>query len=108
MYDDFNSIEVNSMQKKEFLEKILEKLADSWSLWKAILVLLKNDELDEETVNNLVDVMEESLAKVEDLQAKKKIMKGIEAMKKMRQIEMDEKIKDNSRLEDLDNLIDSI
>lgn len=96
------------MQQKVLLEKILEKIADSWPLWQAILVLLKNDELDEETINNLIAVMEDSLAKAEDIQAKRKIEKGIEAMKKMRQIEMDEKIKDNNRLEDLDNLIDSI
>ena len=96
------------MEKKEMLEKMFEKLADSWALWKAILVLLRNDELDDETIDNLIGVMETELAKVDDIQSKRKIMKGIEAMKRMKQKEFDEKCEDERRLADLDSLIENI
>jgi hypothetical protein len=38
-------------------------------------VLLRNDELDDQTIDNLIGVMEDSLNKVEDLQSRRKIQK---------------------------------
>ena len=96
------------MGKRNFLEKILEELKDSWELWNALLVLLRNDELDDQTIDNLIGVMEDSLNKVEDLQSRRKIQKWIDAMKRMRDREMQDKAEDALRLADLDGLIESI
>jgi len=96
------------MGKRNFLEKMLEELKDSWELWNALLVLLRNDELDDQTIDNLIGVMEDSLNKVEDLQSRRKIQKWIDAMKRMRDREMQDKAEDALRLADLDGLIESI
>ena len=96
------------MGKRNFLEKMLEELKDSWELWNALLVLLRNDELDDQTIDNLIGVIEDSLNKVEDLQSRRKIQKWIDAMKRMRDREMHDKAEDALRLADLDGLIENI
>ena len=63
------------MSKKEFLINILEYIGESWELGNALLILLKNDELNDEMMTKLIDIMEDSLKTVEDEQSRERIRK---------------------------------
>ena len=66
-----------NMSKKEFLVKVLERIGDSWKLGNALLILLKNDELNDEQTSKLVSIMEDSLKSVEENKMIKRIWKRI-------------------------------
>ncbi len=64
-----------NMSKKEFLIRVLEHIGDSWKLGNALLILLKNDELNDEQMSKLIGIMEDSLKSVEDEQDRERIRK---------------------------------
>lgn len=93
------------MSKKEFLINILEYIGESWELGHALLILLKNDELNDEMMSKLIDIMEDSLKTVEDEQAREKIRKWIQLLKDREQHEQMETDKEITSIEDLlDNM----
>lgn len=96
------------MNKKNLLKKIFGKLADSWALWQAILLLLENEDLDDATIDNLINVMEAELVKVENIQSKRKMKKGIESLKRLKQDEFNKTKQDEHRLDELNTLIENI
>ena len=93
------------MTKKEFLEKILEPFEDTWPLWKALLILLKNDELEWSSIDSLVQIMEESMKSVESDLDKERIQRWIDLLK--RREELDNK-KNESDLSELESMLDTI
>ena len=90
------------MSKKEFLIKVLEHIWDSWEIGKALLVLLKNDELNDEVMTKLINIMEDSLKTVENEQSRKKIEKWIQLLKER---ELKVKMEDEDELLELDKLL---
>lgn len=94
------------MTKKDYLIKVLEKIWDARPLWQALLVLWKNWELDDNTIDSLIWFMEEELEKTQDEVKKIKIREWIAHMKKMKEMEAKEKMENNMRLSEIEDLID--
>ena len=94
-----------NMSKKEFLVKVLERIGDSWKLGNALLILLKNDELNDEQISKLVSIMEDSLKSVEDEQDRERIRKWIQLLKDREQNDQKNMEKD---LQAIENLLDDI
>ncbi len=69
------------MGNKEFLIKVLEAIGEDRELWHAILVLLKEDELDWDVIDKISKIMVESIDTVENKQVKEKILKGVKLLK---------------------------
>ncbi len=93
------------MSKKEFLVKVLEYIGDSWELGNALLILLKNDELNDEMMTKLINILDDSLKTVENEQTKEKIKKWIQLLKDREQCEQKNMEKD---LQVIENLLDNI
>lgn len=92
------------MTKKDYLLKVLEKIWDARPLWKALLVLWKNWELDDGTINSLIWFMEEELEKTKDEVKKAKIKEWIVYMKEMKEMEAKEKAENDTRLSEIEDL----
>ena len=94
------------MTKKDYLIKVLEKIWDARPLGKILLVLWKNWELDDDIIDSLIWFMEEELTKTKDKVKKAKIREWIEYMKKMKEMEAKENAENESRLLELEELLD--
>lgn len=94
------------MTKKDYLIKVLEKIWGDRPLWKVLLVLWKDWELDDSTIDSIVSFMEEELQKTKDITKKKKIREWIEYMKRMKEMEEKEKLENEQRLSEIEDLID--
>lgn len=94
------------MTKKDYLIKVLENLWDNRPLWKVLLVLWKNWELDDNIIDSLIWFMEEELEKTKDEVKKAKIREWIAHMKKMKEMEEEEKKENSIRLSEIEDLID--
>ena len=94
------------MTKKDYLIKVLEKIWEDRPLWKVLLVLWKNWELDDNIIDSLIWFMEEELEKTKDEVKKTKIKEWIAYMKKMKEMEAKEKMENNARLSEIEDLID--
>lgn len=92
------------MTKWDYLIKVLEKIWDARPLWEILLVLWKNWELNNDQIDWLISFMEEELAKTKDIEAKKKIQRWIDAMKRMKELEAKEQMENNERLSEIESL----
>jgi len=92
------------MTKWDYLIKVLEKIWDARPLWEILLVLWKNWELNNDQIDWLISFMEEELAKTKDIEAKKKIQRWIDAMKRMKDLEAKEQMENNERLSEIESL----
>ncbi len=94
-----------NMSKKEFLIKVLEYIWDSWELGNALLILLKNDELNDEMMTKLINIMDESLKTVEDEQAREKIRRWIQLLKDR---EENDQMETDKEITSIENLLDNM
>ena len=92
------------MNKKDFVLNVLEKIWDAWPLWKILLVLWKNWELDNDQIDGLVSFMKEELKKTKDIVAKEKIQRWIDAMNRLKDLEAKEQMKNDERLSEIESL----
>lgn len=92
------------MTKCDYLIKVLEKIWDARPLWKILLILWKNWELNNDQIDWLILFMEEELKKTKDIEAKKKIQKWIDDMKRMKDLEVKEQMENNERLSEIESL----
>ena len=66
-----------------------------------LLILLKNDELNDEQMSKLIGIMEDSLKSVEDEQDRERIRKWIQLLKDREQDDQKNMEKDLQVIEDL-------
>lgn len=93
------------MWNKEFLIKILEAVGEERELWNAILVLLKEDELDWDAIDKISKIMVESIAAVENKQIKEKILRWVKLLKAREKADNE---KNEKAVKELEDMIDSI
>lgn len=96
------------MSKKDFILNILEKIWDARPLWKILLVLWKNWELDDKMIDGLVVIMWDALKNTKDLQQKHKIEKWIKALNKLKEKEKQWLLEDEKRLSEIEDIIQNI
>jgi hypothetical protein len=93
------------MWNKEFLVKILEAVGDERELWHAILVLLKEDELDSNAIDEISKIMISSISTIKNKHIKDRILKWVELLKAR---EKAANLKDEKAVQELEDIIDSI
>lgn len=92
------------MDKKDLLLNILEKIWDARPLWKILLVLWKNWELDDDIIDGLVSFLEEELWKTKDEQKKKMIEKWLNALKRLKEQEQQQQSENEKRLQEIEDM----
>ena len=88
------------IDKQEILT-ILDYLAPSWPFAKGIKVLLNRGKLDDTKINQLLAIFKNAIKKETDREIKEKFQNSINSIKKIKNLEKSESIKDNENIEKL-------
>ncbi|MCX6824179.1 MAG: hypothetical protein NT085_03555 [candidate division SR1 bacterium] len=88
-------------QKKQLLIKVLKKLQPYRNLAEGILALVESSYVDEKTIDGIVHILAISIKNVKDTGDKKKMMKGLDVMKKIKTLEDQEHRKDEESAESI-------
>lgn len=95
------------MDKKEYLEKILTQLEPIRDLAKWLKILVNEWNLWDNVLDVLINAVQWAIDTVKSDLEKQKLQKWLDAMKKMRQMEIESKTEDEKDLAELDRIIDS-
>lgn len=96
------------MDKKEYLIKILTRLESVWDLAKWLKLLVENWNFDNDMLETLINSVQQAVNKTKNSLEKQKLQKWLDAMKWMREMEEESKIRDEKDLEDLDRILENI
>ncbi len=95
------------MDKKEYLLKILTQLEPIRDLAKGLKILVDMGNLDNNTLDVLINAVQWAVSTAKSELDKKKLQKGLNALNKMKQMEEESKMQYEKDLAELDTLIDS-
>ncbi len=90
--------------KKQLLIKVLTKLIPYRKLAEGILALIQNGDVDEETVDGILQIMSWSIKNIKKSKEKSAMIKWIDIIKKIQEMENKEKEKEW----DIEALLDQI
>ena len=96
------------MDKKEYLIKILTHLEPVWDLAKWLKILVENWNFDNDMLETLINSVQQAVNNAKNSLEKQKLQKWLDAMKRMRELEEESKIRDEKDLEDLDRILENI
>lgn len=96
------------MSKKEYISKILEAVSEYWPLAKGLKILLEGNTLNEWAIDTLADIFSRAIDQVADKETKEKLQKSKEVLEKLKQIENQQHLSDQTSLNELDAMISSI
>lgn len=95
------------MDKKEYLKKILVQLEPIRDLAKWLNILVDQWDLWDDVLDVLINAVQWAISTTKSELDKKKLQKWLEALEKMKQMEVESKLQDEKDLAELDSLIDS-
>lgn len=96
------------MDKKEYLLKILTQLEPVWNLAKWLKILVEQWKFDNNMLDTLIDAVQWAVNSANTDLAKQKLQKWLDAMKKMKEMEMESRMQDEKDLKELDRMLDDI
>lgn len=91
-------------QKKELVIRVLEKLQWHRDMSQDLLVIVKSSYCSDEILDSLMNIVNKAINTVKESDNKLLLEKSLKQIKKIQQMEENEKISD----EDLDTLLDAI
>ena len=97
-----------TMNKKEYILTLLNALLDTWPLAKGLKILVESGNLDDKTIDALVDIFKEVIKTVSDKSKKAKLQKGLDFLQKVKEAEMKAKEEDHKDLANLDKMLEGI
>lgn len=83
------------MTKKEYLQKLLEKLSEEWDFAKWLIIFLWNDKFDNFIIDKLYDYFSEKLKNIHDEKLKNRFSTTINVLNKMKNLEENDKISED-------------
>lgn len=89
------------MNKREYLVRLLETIKDVWDPAEGFLIVLKAWGFDDDIVDTLIRIIEESIKETKDTLEKKKLEWSIVVLEKLRSMEESSNQKDNDDCEEL-------
>lgn len=103
---NFIHFELELMEKKEYLVKILGSLESVRDLAPGLKIVVEHGALWDDVLNMLIWVVESGIHSAHSEVAKIKMKKWLDALVKVRQIEKQSSLKDEKELAQLDSLMD--
>lgn len=94
------------MDKKEYLQKILTQLEPIRDLAKWLRILVEEWNLWDNVLDVIINAVQWAVNTAKTDLSKQKLQKGLDAMEKMKQMEMECKTQDEKDLCELDRMID--
>lgn len=95
------------MSKKEYLQKILVQLEPIRDLARWLNILVEQWDLWDDVLDILINAVQWAISTAKSEVDKKKLQKWLEALERMKQMEVESKLQDEKDLAELDSLIDS-
>ena len=96
------------MQKKEYLSKILVQLEPIWNLAKWLRFLVEQWNLDDNLLDTLIDAVQWAVNTAKTEVARQKLQRWLDAMEKMREMEIESRLQDERDLAELDRMLEII
>jgi len=96
------------MNKKEYISKILVQLEPIWNLAKWLRILVGQWNLDGDILDTLIDAVQWAVNTAKTEVARQKLQKWLDAMEKMREMEVESRLQDERDLVELDRMLESI
>lgn len=96
------------MTKKEYILKVLDALVGYWPLARGLKILVDGNALDDNTIDNLVDILSKTIDEIKDGEEKEKIQKSKNVLEKLQKIEREQHLRDQKSLDELDEMIKEI
>ena len=93
-----------NMTKKEYLQKLLDKLSEEWDFATWLAIFLWNDIFNDDIIDKLYDFFSGNLKNIHDKDEKNKINNTMNFLNKMKNLENDYKTSE----EELDSLLAKI
>ena len=93
------------MDKKEYLQKILIQLEPIRDLAKWLRILVEEGNLWDDVLDVIINAVQWAVNTAKTDLARNKLQKGLDAMEKMKQMEMESKTQDERDLAELDRMI---
>ena len=93
------------MDKKEYLQKILTQLEPIRDLAKWLRILVEEWNLWDNVLDVIINAVQWAVNTAKTDLSKQKLQKGLDAMEKMKQMEMESKTQDEKDLYELDCMI---
>lgn len=94
------------MNKKQYLEKLLEYLWDEREHAKALNYIVKNTSLDKSTIDQLFIVFSDAVSDAKKKNNTKKIEKAYKVIKRINQAEEKQKAKDSQEIENFEKFFE--
>ena len=91
-------------QRKDLIIKVLEKLQWHRDMAQDLLIIVKSSYCTDKLLDSLINLISKSIKYIKGDNEKQLLEKSLQQIRKIQQMEENEKISD----EDLDNLLDSI
>lgn len=95
------------MTKKEYLLKVLEALEPVWDLAPWLKIIVNQWTFWDDEIDKLIEMVESGIHSAKSEIDKEKMQKWLDALKIMKEMEAKNISKDNERLSQLDDIIDS-
>ena len=96
------------MTKKEYILKILDAVMDYWPLAKGLKILVESNEIDQKTMDTLVDIFSATVDEVMTAQTQEKLKKSKEILEKIKTIEREHHTQDQKEIEELDTMLQTL
>lgn len=96
------------MSKKEYLSKILVQLEPIWNLAKWLRILVEQWDLDDNILDTLIDAVQWAVNTAKTEVARQKLQRWLDAMEKMREMEIESRLQDERDLAELDRMLEII
>lgn len=96
------------MDKKEYLQKILVQLEPIWGLAKWLNYLVQEWKFWDEVLDVLINAVQWAISTAKSEKDKNKMQKSLDALNKLKQMEVDNKMKNEKDLNELENMIDAL
>ena len=96
------------MTKKDYILKVLDALTGTRPLERGLKILVNGYALDDKTIDNLADIFAKTIDEIEDSEAKTKLQKWKDVLEKLKKIEWEQHLKDQTSLDELDSMIKEI
>jgi len=95
------------MDKKTFIVKLLDSFQD-WPMAQWLKYLIENGNLDDNTINVLIDMFKQAIKTVDDEKTKEKLTKWVTFLEKMKKMEEEQKLQDQKDIQNLEGILSTM
>ena len=96
------------MTKKDYILKVLEALINIWPLARGLKILVEGNALDDIAIDNIVDILSKTIDTIQDNETKTKLQNSKDFLQKLKTIEEESHLRDESSIQLLDDMIKEI